>query len=79
MKYVIMVDYYMYSEEEGEYTESNYLAVDKNKIFYFDRYIIDETKIFKSAEEAGKYVDKHFSDPNSQISFENLRIVQLAL
>lgn len=77
MEYVIMVDYYMWNEEIGEHTKPHYLSVDKNKMFHFTEDMINETKIFKSAEEAGKYVDKHFSDPNNQICFENVRVVQL--
>ena len=75
MKYYILVDYFMYSDEKGDYTEPLYLGVEgEHKIFVFDKEVSARTKIFTSAKEAGEYVDKHFSD--MPMSYENLRIVQ---
>ena len=62
MFYVIVVDYYMYSEEKGMYTEPAYLGLEgEHKLFVFDEQIVNRTKTFNTAKDAGEYVDKHFS------------------
>ena len=80
MKYAIMVDYNVdYDEEKDEVIGMPmYLGLEgEHKLFIFNTEIIDSTKLFDSAKEAGEYVDKYLSDSNSQISFTNLKIVQI--
>lgn len=74
MRYVIVVDYYMWDDEKGDYTAPLYLGVDEDHIFVFDDNICKRTEVFSTAKEAGEYVDKHFKEPS--MCFEHLRIMQ---
>ena len=76
--YAIMVDYYRWSEEKGDYTEPLYLGLEgKLKIFVFDEEITERTKLFKTAKAAGYYVDKHFGPDRQRICFKSVKIVEV--
>lgn len=82
--YVIMVDYYHWSEEKGEYTLPMFLNVKPpHRIFTFTETINDDTKRFATKKEAKAYIEKHFKDePEKGIyrctCFENIRIIKIA-
>ena len=79
MKYAIQVSYYMYnSETDTEYEQWLYLALEgKHKIFIFEDDVTEKTKLFETATEAGKYVDKHFDKDEPRCSFSKVRIVEV--
>ena len=78
MKYAIMADYNMWDDEKKEeYSKWMYLGVeDKLRLFIFDEEINENTKLFDTATEAGKYIDKHFSEDN-RICYKNVRMVEV--
>jgi len=80
MKYAIQVSYYMYnSETDTEYEQWLYLGLQgEHKIFVFDDYITDQTKLFDSAKEAGEYVDKHFGSDKQRCSYSTVRMVEVS-
>ena len=79
MRYAIVADYYMWNEKQGEHTEELYLGLEgKFKIFVFDKEVNDRTKLFKTAKEAGEYVDKHFDPNEMRCSFKSVKIVEVA-
>ena len=81
MKYAIVADYYMWNEEQGEHTEELYLGIEgKHKIFVFDKEVNKRTKLFKSASEAGRYIDERDSlnGKNMRMCFKSLKIVEVA-
>ena len=76
--YAIMVDYYRWSEEKGDYTEPLYLALEgERKLFTFEGSVTERTKVFKTAKEAGEYVDKHFWIDKQRVCFKNVKIVEI--
>ena len=79
MKYAIQASYYMWNEEtEQEYTQWLYIGTEsKFKLFLFEEEINENTKLFDTAAEAGKYLDKYFSPDECRISFKNVRIVEV--
>ena len=79
MKYAIMASYYMWNGElETEYEQWLYLGVEgEKKLFVFDDDVNSRTKLFDSATEAGKYVDKHFNPNEIRMSFSRVRIVEI--
>ncbi len=58
------------------YTEIAKMYLTENKITKNTADLFKEICILLELS-AGEYVDKHLSDPNSQICFTNLRIVQI--
>ena len=75
IKYAIMVDYNMWSEEKGEYTEPNLLGLEgERKIFIFEPDVTGCTKLFNTMSEANKYLKAHKTLTNS-CCFENARVV----
>ena len=79
MKYAIQASYHMWNKEtNSEYDEWMYLGLEgKLRLFVFEEEINEQTKLFDTATEAGKYVDEHFSDVNSRCSYSLVRIVEV--
>lgn len=78
MKYAIQVSYYMWnSKTETEYEEWLYLALDEHRVFFFEDHVIEQTKLFDTASEAGAYVDKHFGPDKQRCSYSTVRIVEV--
>ena len=78
VKYAIVANYYMYKEGDDDYTEPVYLGLEgEHKIFVFDEKVNERTKLFKTAKEAGEYVDKHFSPDKVRMSFKSVQIVEV--
>lgn len=80
MKYAIVADYYLVDPEgKLDYiTKPMYLGLQgTHKIFVFDEEVTDRTKLFDTATEAGKYVDKHFNPNDIRCSFERVMIVEV--
>lgn len=79
MKYAIQASYYIWNNEtEQEYTQWLYLGTEgKLKLFVFEEDINENTKLFDTATDAGKYLDKHFPPDKQRYSFENVRIVEV--
>lgn len=75
-KFMIQVARYMYSDEKGEYVEWMYLGTDgKLKLIITEEEITENTKVFDSAEKAGKYVDEMLAKDYFKINFADVRIV----
>ena len=75
-KFMIQVARWMYSDERGEYTEWMYLGVEgKLKLIVTEEEITENTKVFNSAEKAGKYVDEMLAKNYFKINFADVRIV----
>ena len=75
-KYAIVVDYFMWDEEnEEEYTEKNYLYIaGKHKIYMFNNtpnIHSDELKTFTTRREAEEYIVAHNLEDG--ICYENVR------
>lgn len=79
MRYAIMADYNMWDEEKKEeYSKWMYLGIEgKLRLFVFEEEINENTKLFDTATEAGKYIDKHFSNDN-RICYKSVRMVEVA-
>lgn len=74
MIYAIMVNYHMWNEEKGEYDEPMYLGLEGEKrIFIFEPYVTERTKIFTTLKEALKYISKY--NLKESICFEKTRPV----
>lgn len=74
--FAIMVDYYCWSEEKGEYTMPLYLGVEgPRKLFIFEEEVTANTKKFETAEQAGKYLDLRLNMLGCGSCCENVRIV----
>ena len=83
--YCIKVDYFMWSEEKGEYTEPAYLSIDTGtkakdgtpvNLIIFKEDITPCLRIFDTKKEATEYMKKHLSN---SCSCENERVVKLKL
>lgn len=71
--YAIKVDYFMWSEEKGEYTQPSYLAIDtktKRKdgtcanIIIFEDYInVPNLRVFDTEKEAQDYMKTRINNP----------------
>ena len=81
--YCIKVDYYMWSEKKGEYTEPVYLSIDyvsKRKDqtpanwIIFEEEIGPGLRIFDSKVEAISYMDERIKNPSY---CENQRVVKI--
>ena len=78
MKYAIMADYNMWDEEKGEYSKWMYLGTEgKLRLFVFEEEINENTKLFDTATEAGKYIDKHFGSKEGRICYNSVRLVEV--
>ena len=79
IKYAIQVSYYMYnSATDTEYEEWLYLGLEgEHRIFVFDDDVIERTKLFDTAGEAGAYVDKHFGPEKQRCSYSTVRVVEV--
>ena len=75
-KFMIQVARWMYSDERGEYTEWMYLGAEgKLKLIVTEEEVTENTKVFDSAEKAGKYVDEMLAKDYFKINFADVRIV----
>lgn len=81
--FAIKVDYYMWSEEKGEYLEPHYLSIDtetKRKdgtsanLIVFREQITSELRVFLTKTEVTKYKREKCKDA---ISFTNARIIEV--
>ena len=70
--FCIKVDYLMWSEEKGEYTEPCYLSIDtetKKKdgtpvnLIIFEEKITPHLRVFDSEIVAKRYIDSHITNP----------------
>lgn len=75
--FVIQAEYYMWSEEKGEYTEWLYLGTNDRIIYVFDDTIEQRTKKFATAKEAGEYLDKFLKNTPSRCNYDKTRIVEV--
>ena len=76
MKYAIQLSYYMWnSEKNEEYEKWVYVGImnDEHRTFVMDDEVVDRTKLFDTAAEAGAYLDKHFpDDPGKRCSYSTV-------
>lgn len=75
--YCIKVDYFMWSEEKGEYTEPVYLTIDTKKcnIFVFEEDMNNpELRIFTSKTEAQRYLKAKIS---GGLCYKNEKVVKI--
>ena len=81
--YAIKVDYFMYSEEKGEYTEPVYLSIDtKTKakdgtsmnLIIFKEDITPFLRVFDMESEAKEYMESRLSNP---CYCENMRVIKI--
>ena len=78
MKYAIMADYNMLDKNNREYNKWLYLGIDGElRLFVFDEEIVERTKLFDTATEAGKYIDKHFGSKEGRICYKSVRLVEV--
>lgn len=70
--YCIKVDYYMWSEEKGDYTEPAYLSIDTEtmkkdgtpaNLIIFEEKITPHLRVFDTEDEAKKYMESHIKNP----------------
>ena len=81
--YCIKVDYFMWSEEKGDYTEPCYLSIDteiKKKdgnpanLIIFKEDITPYLRVFDTEKEAKEYIQSRISNP---CYCENPRVVKV--
>ena len=81
--YCIKVDYYMWSEEKGDYTEPAYLSIDTEtmkkdgtcaNLIIFEEKITPHLRVFDTEIEAKEYMESRLSDP---CYCENPRVVKI--
>ena len=76
--YVIKVQKYTENPnnpDDIDYTVPAYVGTKgKLKIFVLENKITKNTKLFKTAKEAGEYVDKHFGADTYRISWKTVSI-----
>jgi hypothetical protein len=81
--FCIKVDYFMWSEEKGDYTEPAYLSIDtetKKKdgtcanIIIFEEKITPHLRVFDKAGDAVTYIVSHI---NNHCYCENPRVVKI--
>lgn len=75
--YCIKVDYFMWSEEKGEYTEPLYLTIDTKRcnIFIFREDLNNpELRVFTSKTEAQSYLKEKIANA---ISYKNEKVVKI--
>lgn len=85
VKYCIKVDYFMWSEEKGEYKEPNYLAIDteakredgtnKNTIIFKEDLNVPNIRVFDTQQEALAYMYSRLQ--NSCCYSDNQRVVKI--
>lgn len=82
--YCIKVDYFMWSEEKGEYTEPVYLSIDTEtckkdgtcaNLICFKEDIKPNLRVFDTVKEAEGYIAAHSTGIN--ISYENPEVVAI--
>ena len=78
-KYVLIANVYFINPiTNEEYTLPRYVATHGAKCLLTFRDRIDEnTKVFKTATEAGKYLDKHFGDESRRSQFSKMDIIEI--
>lgn len=83
VKYCIMVDYFMWSEEKGEHTVPVYLAIDTEKkredgtnanTIIFKDFIEPNVRVFDTEEDATEYMNSRIKNP---CYCENQRVVKI--
>ena len=77
--YCIKVDYFMWSEEKGEYTEPLYWCLDdsKHQIVIFEEDInFHGLRVFDNLKSIQTYMKKH--DVWNALNYENPQIVKIA-
>ena len=83
VKYCIKVDYFMWSEEKGEYTKPLYLAIDteiKRKdgtnayTIMFKEYITKNLRVFDTEKEAQEYIGSRLA---KSCCCENQRVIKI--
>ena len=81
--YCIKVDYYMWSEDKGEYTEPTYLTIDTetkdiegkpSNLIIFKNEITPNLRVFDKHKEAVEYMLSRISNP---CYCENQRVVAI--
>ena len=82
--YCIKVDYFMWSEEKGEYTQPCYLAIDTetkrkdgtcaNIIIFEDDINIQNIRVFDTEIEAQDYIESRINNP---CYCENQRVIKI--
>jgi len=79
--YVIKVQRYAENPnnpEDIDYTVPAYVGTEgKLKIFVLEDEMTENTKRFKTAKEAGEYVDKHFGADAQRISWKTVSIEEI--
>ena len=75
--YCIKVDYFMWSEEKGKYTEPVYLSIDTEvvSIIIFREDIEADLRVFDTVAEAEAYIDSH--DLRLSVCCENPEVVAI--
>ena len=70
--YCIKVDYFMWSEEKGDYTEPAYLSIDTEtmkkdgtpaNLIIFEEEITPHLRVFDKVGDAVKYMVSHINNP----------------
>ena len=75
--YCIKVDYFMWAEEKGQYTEPVYLSIDVayGKMICFHEDIRADLRVFDTVAEAEAYIDSH--DLRLSVCCENPEVVAI--
>lgn len=74
--FAIKCDYFMWSEERGEYTEPVYWALDDNEIIVMEDDVnCGRLRVFTSLTAVKKYIRSHNTGVN--ICMENVRPVEI--
>lgn len=79
MRYAIQLSMYRYnSETDTEYEQWAYVGIEgEHRIFVLDDDVCKRTKLFKTAKEAGEYLDAKFSPEEQRCSYSSARIVEI--
>lgn len=78
-KYVLIANvYFLDPITNEEYTKPRYVATqgEKRLLTFKDR-IDENTKVFETATEAGKYLDEHFGDESRRSQFTKMDIIEI--
>ena len=74
--FAIKCDYFMFSEERGEYTEPVYWCLDDNEVIVMEDDVNSgRLRVFGSRTAVGKYIKAHTTGVN--ICMENVRPVEI--
>lgn len=76
--YCIKVDYFMWSEEKGEYKEPLYWCLDQSKyqLIVFEEKLNPRVRVFDTFKKAENYFNKH--NASDSCCYDNPRIVAIA-